>query len=331
MQPVVGVLADNSKSKYGRRRPFMVGGALTVAACLIVLGWTSEMVRMFVSEPEFAKSCTITIAVLSIYAVDFAINAVQSSCRSLIVDTLPISKQQLGSAWASRMGAVGHLVGYAVGTIDLQSIFGKALGDSQFKQLCLIAAFFLLLAVGITSYATDERILVSSKDADVRSGALKTLSKIVKTTMNLPDQIQAICWVQFWAWIGMPASSHLPLSSNSPNTYRQAGSPSSSTAPPGSAKSTFATTPLPPPPPQPTPSATSAGSAPSPSLSSLSSPSQPPSSSPGSSNPPHPLNPYAPSLQQTSPPAHHRSSARWSRLSNQPSLGSRRDTRNQTY
>ena len=30
----------------------MVGGALIVAVCLIVLGWTGEIVRMFVTEPE---------------------------------------------------------------------------------------------------------------------------------------------------------------------------------------------------------------------------------------------------------------------------------------
>ena len=180
----------------------MVGGSLIVALCMIILGWTSELVGIFVSDTDFKKTCTIALAVLSIYAVDFAINAVQSSCRSLIVDTLPISKQQLGSAWASRMVAVGHLVGYAIGTIDLQSIFGKALGDSQFKQLCLIAAFFFLLAVGVTCYAVDERILVSAKDADVRSSAIKTLSTIFKTTMTLPDRIRSICWVQFWAWIG---------------------------------------------------------------------------------------------------------------------------------
>ena len=180
----------------------MFGGVIVVALCLIVLGWTSELVGIFVSDTDFKKTCTIALAVLSIYAVDFAINAVQSSCRSLIVDTLPISKQQLGSAWASRMVAVGHLFGYAVGTIDLQIIFGKTLGDSQFKQLCVIAAFFFLTAVGITCYAVEERILVSAKDADVKSGILKTLSTIVKTTMNLPDRIQAICWVQFWAWIG---------------------------------------------------------------------------------------------------------------------------------
>ena len=217
MQPVVGVLADNSKSKWGRRRPFMVGGALIVAACLIVLGWTSELVGMLISAPDSKKTYTIALAVLSIYAVDFAINAVQSSCRSLIVDTLPISKQQLGSAWASRMVAVGHLVGYAVGTIDLPKIFGQSLGDSQFKQLCLIAAVFFLSTVGITCYAVEERILVSAKDADVKSGILKTLGTLIKTTLNLPDRIQAICWVQFWAWIGNysllhPYAHMLPIS-----------------------------------------------------------------------------------------------------------------------
>lgn len=52
MQPVVGVLADNSRSKWGRRRPFMIGGSLIVAVCLLVLGWTGEIVRLFVREPE---------------------------------------------------------------------------------------------------------------------------------------------------------------------------------------------------------------------------------------------------------------------------------------
>jgi len=51
MQPVVGVLADNSRSKWGRRRPFMVGGSLVVGLCLIVLGWTKEIVGSFVTEP----------------------------------------------------------------------------------------------------------------------------------------------------------------------------------------------------------------------------------------------------------------------------------------
>ena len=56
----------------------MFGGVIVVALCLIVLGWTSELVGIFVSDTDFKKTCTIALAVLSIYAVDFAINAVQS-------------------------------------------------------------------------------------------------------------------------------------------------------------------------------------------------------------------------------------------------------------
>ena len=61
------------------------------------------------------------------------------------------------------MIAIGHLVGYGLGTIDLPGLFGTALGDTQFKQVTLIAGLALIMAVGVTSYAVDERILISSK------------------------------------------------------------------------------------------------------------------------------------------------------------------------
>ena len=61
------------------------------------------------------------------------------------------------------MIAIGHLFGYGLGTIDLLKVFGTTLGDSQFKQLCLIAAFTLLFAVTVTSYAVEERVLISTK------------------------------------------------------------------------------------------------------------------------------------------------------------------------
>lgn len=59
-----------------------------------------------------ANTTTIVMAVLMIYIIDFAINAVQACCRALIVDTLPVSQQQHGSAWASRMIAIGNIAGY---------------------------------------------------------------------------------------------------------------------------------------------------------------------------------------------------------------------------
>lgn len=74
---------------------------------------------------------------------------------------LPTSKQQLGSAWAGRMVAVGHLVGYGIGAVDLDMMLGGFLGDTQFKKLTVIAAFALLLAVTVTSLAVTEKVLIS--------------------------------------------------------------------------------------------------------------------------------------------------------------------------
>lgn len=141
----------------------MLGGAILTAICLFILGWTAEIVGLFVSDPEMAKPCTVALAVISIYAVDFSINSTQSSGRSLIVDTLPIAKQQLGSAWASRMTAVGSLVGYAVGTINLMAVFGHTIGDTQFKQLTFIAATFFVFSVAVTCWAVEERVLITRK------------------------------------------------------------------------------------------------------------------------------------------------------------------------
>ena len=119
------------------------------------------------------------------------------------------------------MSAIGHLIGYAIGTLDLRSIWGDFLGDTQFKQLCVIAGLALLFAQSVSSYCVKERILISSGYGSApyrarpcsfvadqivsgpsKSGPLEAIAKIFRMTVNLPPRIRAICWVQFWAWIG---------------------------------------------------------------------------------------------------------------------------------
>ena len=52
VQPIVGAIADNSKSRWGRRRPFMIGGSVVVVLCLLTLGYTAEVVGVFVERPD---------------------------------------------------------------------------------------------------------------------------------------------------------------------------------------------------------------------------------------------------------------------------------------
>lgn len=83
-------------------------GSLVVAGSLLTLGYTKEIVRPFISDKDTAKSVTIVLAVLAIYAVDFAINATMSGARSLVVDALPLEKQQAGAAWGKHSNAIQH-------------------------------------------------------------------------------------------------------------------------------------------------------------------------------------------------------------------------------
>jgi solute carrier family 45 protein 1/2/4 len=54
-------------------------------------------------------------------------------------------------------------------------------------------------AVGITSWAVSERVLLSSGEAE---SIRKTLVTLWTRMRDLPPRIQAICNVQFWSWIG---------------------------------------------------------------------------------------------------------------------------------
>ncbi|KAF8469638.1 hypothetical protein BDZ91DRAFT_720628 [Kalaharituber pfeilii] len=200
-QPIVGAIADRSRFRWGRRRPFMLLGTILAGAGLLILGWVTEIVGLVVTDGHTARILSIIIAILAIYVLDFSINAVQASCRALVVDSLPAQQQQIGSAWASRMIAIGNLAGYFVGTLDLKSIFGTAFGDTQIKQLCFLSFMTLLTTVSITSLSVAERVLVS-RSAEDNKGLFAVLKTIFNTMFHLPTRIGAVCRIWFFAWIG---------------------------------------------------------------------------------------------------------------------------------
>ncbi|ERF68569.1 hypothetical protein EPUS_04667 [Endocarpon pusillum Z07020] len=199
--PVVGAITDRSTSRWGRRRPFMIGGAVAAGIGLLLFGWAETVVGYFVREEPLKSRSTIAVAVLSMYTFDFALNTVGSSSRSLIVDTLPSSQQQAGSAWASRMAATGHLLGYFIGSLDIVSILGSGFGGSQFRSMILIAVMTLNFAIGVTCISVSERRLMPSASSQAKP-ALAVLTELFQHAINLPPRMQSICWIHFWSWVG---------------------------------------------------------------------------------------------------------------------------------
>ncbi|EIW74070.1 MFS general substrate transporter [Coniophora puteana RWD-64-598 SS2] len=200
VQPLIGVVADYSKSSFGRRRPFIVCATLICSFALLLLGFTRHVAALFTSWRSHSNDVlTIWLAVFAIYCIDFSINAVQAVDRALLVDTLPTSDQPGGNAWAARMLAVGSVAGFYIGNIDLTRIF-PILGDEELEVLTALAAILLLATQAITCFCTKERVLVSSPSK--RKNFFAELKEIWETIFTLPQTIKSICVIQFCAWCG---------------------------------------------------------------------------------------------------------------------------------
>lgn len=85
VQPYVGILSDNCRSRWGKRTPFMATGAAATIVSLLVLSWVREIVGGFLGlfgadrESEGVKVSIIVVAVLFVYILDFSINTGRST------------------------------------------------------------------------------------------------------------------------------------------------------------------------------------------------------------------------------------------------------------
>ncbi|KAK3379731.1 major facilitator superfamily domain-containing protein [Lasiosphaeria ovina] len=208
VQPYIGMLSDQCRISWGKRKPFMLGGTVATMLSLMILGWTREIVGGFLGifgasvESQGVKLCIIVTAVLWVYILDFAINTVQAAIRAFIVDCAPTHQQEVANSMASRFVGFGNIIGYMAGYANLTKTFWW-LGDSQFKELCAIASISLFATVVATCLLIRERDpRLEGPPPKDKAGVLPFFRKIFTSIKRLPPQTRKVCEVQFFAWIG---------------------------------------------------------------------------------------------------------------------------------
>jgi solute carrier family 45 protein 1/2/4 len=208
VQPYVGMLSDTCRIPWGKRKPFMLGGAIATILSLMFLAWTREIVSGILglfgsaSDSKEVKVVTMVTAVVGIYVLDFAINTVQASIRAFIVDCAPAHQQEAANAMASRITGFGNIVGYIAGYIDLPK-YCWFLGDTQFKILCAIASIALGATILLSTAIIKERDpRLDGPPPSNKPSVFSFFSTIFKSIKRLPPQIKRVCQVQFFAWIG---------------------------------------------------------------------------------------------------------------------------------
>lgn len=187
----------------------MIYGTIATIACINLLSWTSEIVRLIchifgvLDHGSIVKSVIQVLAIAAVWALNIAIQPVQSSIRALIVDACPGREAAQANSFASFAVIIGSAIGYGCGFIEMPKV-AEWLHDPQFKGLCLIASMSLGVTVIITSVMIEEKsvnIDIAGFEGFNKPSTRQIWREIYKTIRTLPSTIKTICVVQFFAWL----------------------------------------------------------------------------------------------------------------------------------
>ena len=197
VQPVIGALSDKTTSPFGRRRPYLLGGALLSALALWALP-NSELITNFISSTlhiKFPALAALCFAAVMIWILDACVNIAQGPYRALIPDVVPQEQHSIANSYISLAIGLGSV--FAAGTAPfLKWAFNYQMSiNAQF----VMAALAFSLGMAWTCLMIKERRY--QPKADEKSEKFD-LVKSLKEFFALSPEVGKICWMQFFTWIG---------------------------------------------------------------------------------------------------------------------------------
>ncbi|KAG9148139.1 hypothetical protein Leryth_014069 [Lithospermum erythrorhizon] len=155
VQPLVGYYSDSCGSRFGRRHPFIAGGALLVAVAVFLIGYAADLGHVS-GDPlgNVAKPRAISVFVVGFWILDVANNTLQGPCRAFLADLSGgnSNKMRIANSAFSFFMAVGNVLGYASGSYTkLYKIFPFS-KTTACDVYCanLKSCFFLSIALLLT-------------------------------------------------------------------------------------------------------------------------------------------------------------------------------------
>ena len=135
VQPIVGVFSDRAKTKLGRRLPFIMGGAVLIAASLFLL----------------ALAPNLWVLLLGVIFIQFSSNILQGPWQALIPDLVPESQHGTASSLKAVMDIIATVVAGAVAGILLGTTGQKLFGDYAIYVTAAAPVVVFILFVTLTA------------------------------------------------------------------------------------------------------------------------------------------------------------------------------------
>jgi maltose/moltooligosaccharide transporter len=201
IQPIIGYYSDQTWTKYGRRRPYFLVGAL-VAALTLILMPNSAILATFLSP--------MLIGAGMLMMLDASINVAMEPFRALVADKLPLEQRSTGFAMQTFLIGVGAVLGSL-----LPYIFAEQLGISKtapegmvpdnviysFYAGALVLIVTILWTVLTTNeYSPEEMAQFDKNDVVVEK---ENFLSIFRDFAKMPNTMKQLGVVQFFSWFAL--------------------------------------------------------------------------------------------------------------------------------
>ena len=195
VQPVIGALSDRTTSRWGRRTPYFMIGALLCSLGLLVMPF----------------SPTLWFAAGLLWILDAANNVTMEPYRAYVSDRLAQSQHSIGFLTQSAFTGLAQTLAYLAPTLLVLVGMNKdAVNAHNIPHITIIAfligALFSITTVWWSVHTTPELPLSPEELAAMRAkptGWAATLADIVLAIKEMPPTMRQLWWMKLFQWYGM--------------------------------------------------------------------------------------------------------------------------------
>jgi maltose/moltooligosaccharide transporter len=197
IQPVIGNWSDHTWGRLGRRRPYLLWGALASSVALVLM----------------PNSSALWMAAGLLWILDAAINISMQPLRSLVADLLPEAQHTRGYGVQSLFIGLGAVVASALPWMMTNWFHLNSAATAEhaipvtIRYSFYVGAAAILVAVLWTVFTTreypPENPAAFARTKAEKTGLAGTAREVIAALGAMPATMKQLAWVQLFTWLGL--------------------------------------------------------------------------------------------------------------------------------
>ncbi len=195
VQPIIGAMSDRTVSRWGRRTPYFLIGAVLCSLGLLAMPF----------------SPTLWFAAGLLWILDAANNVTMEPYRAYVSDRLDRSQHARGFLMQSAFTGLAQTLAYLTPTLLVLLGMNKdSVSATNIPHITitafLIGALFSITTVWWSVRKVPELPLTPQEEAEMRArptGVAATLRDIIVAIKEMPQTMRRLWWMKLFQWYGM--------------------------------------------------------------------------------------------------------------------------------